>query len=114
MHEASLVMSIMDTVISLCRQKGYRVIDSIQVNIGMAAGVLPDAMQFAFAIIKADTIARDAELIINHIPLGGSCRQCGKSFESPERYIFNCPSCHATDLEVTRGYEMEIVDMEVD
>ena len=113
MHEASIAISLIKTVSDLCQQEGYNSIESVRIKVGKAAGILPDALLFAFDIAKAGTLASQAELIIEYIPLGGFCRECGSELESEERYIFSCPDCKSSRIKITRGDELQIVDMEV-
>jgi hydrogenase nickel incorporation protein HypA/HybF len=113
MHEASIAISLIKTVSDLCQQEGYNSIESVRIKVGKAAGILPDALLFAFDMAKAGTLASQAELIIEYIPLGGFCRECGSEFESEERYIFSCPDCKSNTIKITRGDELQIVDMEV-
>ncbi len=113
MHEASIIMSILDTVCNQCTNEGYEVIHSIRLRIGKGSNILPDALQFAFEIARNDTIANNATLIIDTVPMGGICKSCNHSFEI-EQHIFNCPSCNSSSFSIDRGFEMEIVDMEVD
>ncbi len=114
MHEASIIMSILDTVTHQCQKEGYHSISSISLQIGKASGILPDALLFAFDIAKAETIARDAELIIDKVPIGGICSKCNKEFDTDEAFIFECPYCGSDSVKITRGYEMNIIEMEVD
>lgn len=116
MHEASIAMSILDTVLGQCRRAGYGAIDSVRVQIGAAAGILPDALMFAFDVAKQETIAADAVLIIDHVPVGGICHGCGKKFEVNNNggFVFECPLCASRSIEINQGHEMRIVDMEVD
>jgi hydrogenase nickel incorporation protein HypA/HybF len=113
MHEASIAMSLIETVSELCLKEGYHSIESVRLKVGKAAGLLPDALVFAFDMAKAGTPASQAELIIEYIPIGGFCRECGTQFESEERYIFSCPECNSGAIKITRGNEMQIIDMEV-
>lgn len=113
MHEASIAMSLLATVSDLCRQEGYNSIELVRLKVGRAAGILPDALLFAFDVAKADTIAKQAELVIEYVPLGGFCSDCGSQFESEERYIFACPACRSSAIKITRGDELQIIDMEV-
>jgi hydrogenase nickel incorporation protein HypA/HybF len=113
MHEASIAISLIKTVSDLCRQEGYNSIESVRIKVGKAAGILPDALLFAFDMAKAGTLASQAELIIEYIPLGGFCRECGSGLESEEHYIFSCPDCKSSRIKITRGDELQIVDMEV-
>lgn len=114
MHEASIVLNILDTIQKQCAQEGYKQINSVRLRIGKAAQILPDALLFAFDAAKQGTIANEAEMIIDMIPLSGKCNACSQRFEVKERFIFNCPACASTGIKIDRGYEMEIVDMEVD
>jgi hydrogenase nickel incorporation protein HypA/HybF len=113
MHEASIAISLLETVADLCRREGYNSIESVRLKVGRAAGILPDALLFAFDAAKTDTIANQAKLIIEHVPLGGYCCDCGSQFESEERYIYACPVCESTRIKITRGDELQIIDMEV-
>ena len=113
MHEASLAISLLETVSDICRQKGYNSIETVRLKVGKAAGILPDALLFAFDVAKADSIASQAELVIEYVSLGGVCGDCGQQFESEERYVFNCPVCKSRAIKITKGDEMQIIDMEV-
>ena len=113
MHEASIAISLIETITGLCQKEGYNSIERVRLKVGRAAGLLPEAFLFAFDAAKAGTIASQAELIIEHVALGGFCRACGAQFESEERYIFSCPACESMEIKITRGDELQIVDMEV-
>ncbi len=113
MHEASIAISLLETVTDLCQKDGYSSIETVRLKVGRAAGILPDALLFAFDIAKASTIASQAELIIEHIPIGGFCSDCGLEFNSEERYTYSCPICSSTEIKITRGDELQIIDMEV-
>jgi len=113
MHEASIAISLLETVSDICQQEGYNSIESVRLKVGRAAGILPDALLFAFDVVKAGTIASQAELHIEYISLGGFCFVCGSQFDSEERYIYACPACKSRAIKITRGDEMQIIDMEV-
>lgn len=113
MHEASLALGILDVIINKSHAEGYTVIESVRIKIGRAAGIMPDALQFTFDIAKSDTPARDAKLTIDVIPLGGFCNGCQHNFEVEDTYVLSCPLCGSSHFTLQKGYEMEIVDMEV-
>ena len=114
MHEASIAISLLETISGLCQKEGYNSIETVRLKVGKASGILPDALLFAFDIAKANTIASQAELIIEHIAIGGFCSECGSQFDSEERYIYSCPACKSKAIKITRGGELQIIDMEVD
>lgn len=113
MHEASIIMGVLETVTRQCQQEGYQKINSIRLRIGKASSILPDSLYFAFDCAKINTLAHDAKLLIEDVPLGGNCDSCGHEF-IVEDFIFNCPKCKSTKINVSQGFDMEIVDMDVD
>ncbi len=113
MHEASIAQSIFEMTSRNCLEAGYSEIKSIRVRIGRGCGVQPDALMFAFEALKAETIASGAALEIEVVPLGGTCNGCMEPFETEEQYILSCPRCGSSSFKIEKGYEMDIVDMEV-
>jgi len=43
----------------------------------------------------------------------GVCSECNADFEVKEAYVLSCPECGSTAFKIQRGYEMEIVEMDV-
>jgi hydrogenase nickel incorporation protein HypA/HybF len=114
MHEVSIALSLLERVIEECQGKGYSRVNSIRVDIGRASGIMPDALSFSFNAIKTDTIAADAELIINEVPLRAQCMDCQSEFASEETYIFMCPACGSITFSVISGRELDITEIEVE
>ena len=113
MHEASIAHSIIDVVSRQCAEGGYRHIEAINIRIGRASGIMPDALLFAFDAMKAETIASHAVLRIQEIPVTGSCDDCGGEFTAGEEFVLSCPLCGGGSFRITGGREMDIIDMEV-
>ena len=113
MHELSIAQNIIEIISEQCSKNGYVQIDSVNIRIGRASGVMPDALLFAFDAIKVDTMARDAALHIEEVPVTGLCRDCESSFIVEEEYILFCPHCKGNSFHMTAGREMDILDMEV-
>ncbi len=114
MHEVSIAQGMLDIVLDYCRKEGHGSIKSITVKIGKAAGVVPDALQFAFETLKTDTIARDAVLIIDEVPVSGTCKSCGKHFSVEETYVIQCPLCGSFSFTVETGRELNVAELEVE
>jgi hydrogenase nickel incorporation protein HypA/HybF len=114
MHETALALSILDIVVLKCSEAGGRTVDSVRLRIGKAAGVMPEALSFAFDAAKAATVAEHAQLVIEAVPIGGVCNECKKEFSvDAVQYVFACPLCGSSAFEIKNGREMEIVDMEI-
>ncbi|HMK43273.1 MAG TPA: hydrogenase maturation nickel metallochaperone HypA [Dissulfurispiraceae bacterium] len=114
MHEVSIAQSLLDVAVENCRTNGFSTIKHVRVLIGKASGVMPEALLFAFDSLKEDTIARKADLEIVEVPLRGECRECGKSFETEERYVLSCPHCGSVEYTLSSGRELTVADLEVE
>ena len=113
MHEASIILNVLEIAEQHCAREGYSKIDSITLNIGKASGVLPDALSFAFQVARTDTPASDAELSIIEIPVGGTCHGCKENFTVEDKYVLSCPICGSMNFRVNSGRELDIVELEV-
>ena len=113
MHELSIAQNLIDIVVEQCLKNGFQEVESIHIKIGRASGIMPDALNFAFNAIKTDSIAKNAFLNIEEIPVAGICRDCNNEFIVEEEYILCCPSCKGSSFVITTGRELDIVDMEV-
>ena len=113
MHELSIAQNLLDIVSAQCLKDGFKEIESINIKVGKASGIMPDALSFGFDAIKTDTIAKNACLNIAEIPVTGSCRDCNFVFTVEEEYVLCCPYCKGPSFVITAGRELDIVDMEV-
>jgi len=115
MHEAGIARNILEIVETQCLGNGCTTVRAVRIRLGRAAGVMPEALKLAFDSLKDTTAAKDAVLVIDQVPIGGTCKACGKDLESTDaRRIFLCPHCGSEDIELTRGREMEVAEMEID
>ncbi len=114
MHEASFAMSILEISTSHCRNSGFKHINSISIKIGKASSILKDALIFAFDISKKDTLAENARLIVEEIPVSGICNNCKNTFTANENYVLSCPLCGSLSFKILTGRELDIVELEVE
>ena len=113
MHETSIALGILDIISDRCIAEGYHSIESVRLRIGRAAGIMPEALLFSFDVAKEGTPAENAKMIIDSVPLGGMCSECKSEFEVKEAYVLSCPECGSSAFKIQKGYEMEIVEMDV-
>src|ERR1700690_697161 len=93
MHELSIAESLLEIALENCRNQGFGRIGSIKVQVGKASGVMPDALLFGFNALKEGTVADQAVLEVEEVPLAGHCNDCGKDFVTEESYVLSCPHC---------------------
>ncbi len=113
MHEASIAASLIEIVSGQCRKSGFSRIESIHLKIGRASGVMTDALIFAFEAMKEGSLAEEAVLQIEEVPVSGRCNECNNTFTTEQEYILNCPRCGGSSFRMTGGRELDVIDMEV-
>ena len=112
MHELSIVASLFEIMEEKAQEKGSRKIVSVKLQVGRLSGVVPEFLITAFDMYKKDTIAHDADLEIEEIPLTIRCKTCGKTM-SKEDFVFICLHCGSQDLETLSGTELVLEKMEL-
>ena len=113
MHELSIMQSALEQVLEKARQAGANRVHVIRLRIGVLSGVVPDALQFAFEALAADTPAEVAKLVIEDVPVRFWCGTCKCEFAAT-RMFAECPDCHHPSAELRAGREMELTSLEVD
>jgi hydrogenase nickel incorporation protein HypA/HybF len=114
MHELSIVASLFEILEEKARENGAKKVILVKLQVGKLAGVVPEFLETAFDAYKEGTLAVEAELKIEEIPLTIKCQKCGTEFAS-ENYVFICPSCQSTELKILAGTELllEKIELEV-
>ncbi|MBE0426997.1 MAG: hydrogenase maturation nickel metallochaperone HypA [Nitrospirae bacterium] len=113
MHEVSVAQGLLDIVIENCKKGGYKGVESIKIKVGRASGVVPDSLLFAFDAMKHGTVAENASLTIDEVPVSGFCESCKSYFTVEEAYILSCPLCGDRIFRVETGRELNIYEMDV-
>ena len=112
MHEATLAENILNIALEAAEQNHAAKIFAIGLTLGEMAGVEVEALTLSFDVLKKNTSADGAELVIKRVPICATCNKCGKSFRLAN-YNFFCPECDGVlILESGRELLVEFVDCE--
>jgi hydrogenase nickel incorporation protein HypA/HybF len=114
MHELSIVTSLFEVLEEKARENSATKIVKVRLKLGKLAGVVPELLQRAFDTYKEGTIAAEATLEVEEVPLKLRCRTCGVEIEK-EEYVLLCPACGSTDLEILEGMDLILdkLDLEI-
>jgi hydrogenase nickel incorporation protein HypA/HybF len=113
MHEMSLAQNILDIALKTANVNGVDRVLRITIRAGQLRGIVPEQLKFCFGFVAKDTIAEDSELVVNTLPIKGTCKQCGDLFFVKE-YSFVCPVCSSEKVEVIQGMELLVENIEVE
>ena len=113
MHEAGIAASILEICEARAREHGALAIQAIGVTLGELSGVVPEALEFAFEALKAETLARTAELRVERVPLDARCQKCGWAGRPDGDLCLLCPACDGA-LQILSGREMQVNYVELE
>ena len=112
MHELSVCQGMLSQVEEIARREHARQVDLIRPRIGPLSGVVPELLQQAFSIARAGTIAADAELAIETLPVRIRCTQCGAESDArPNRLL--CGQCGDYRTQLLSGDELLLASVEL-
>jgi hydrogenase nickel incorporation protein HypA/HybF len=112
MHELSLIENVLDLAVERAEHHGADRIERITLRIGSLAGVDPDALQFAFEVAKAGSIAEAAQLVIEAVPAQCFCTQCVHIFPAADGCC-ECPSCGTISRDLRQGRELQLLSLQL-
>jgi len=113
MHELSICQSLMNQVEQIAAQRHASSVISIILGIGPLAGVETQLLKNAYPIASVGTIAEDAELIIESLPLRVKCNECGtESDVLPNKLI--CKKCGDWKTTLVSGDELMLMSVELE
>lgn len=110
MHEMSIMHNILAIVADTAAQQQAERVTRIDLAIGARAGVMIDALHFAFEAMGPTTIAAGAELAITEIPLRYRCPACSRETRTQSNL---CPDCDCF-CEIISGQELQITSIEIE
>ena len=113
MHELSIVANLFEILEEKAKEKKAKKILSVKLKVGTLSGVVPEFLETAFDIYKKDTIAAEAKLKIEEVPLEIKCQKCSTEMVI-EDLIFICDKCGSRELKILAGTELLLEKMEME
>ncbi|MGB5305023.1 MAG: hydrogenase maturation nickel metallochaperone HypA [Gammaproteobacteria bacterium] len=112
MHELSICQALMTQVEAVAREHGATRVTTIKLHIGPLAGVEPRLLEQAFTIASAGTVAAEAILTLEQLPLRVSCTECGAVTDAlPNRLV--CGHCGDWRTRLVSGDELQLTRVEL-
>lgn len=114
MHELSIALSLIDTVIEEARHRGVLRVTAVHVRVGPLSGVEPGPLASAFEIARTGTAIDGAELVIGAVPVVVRCPTCLEEKDLIDPIPLRCPDCGTPTPDVVSGRELELDSLEVE
>lgn len=112
MHELSVCQALINQVEDIARQHRADAVQNIIVRIGPLSGVEPDLLTQAFPLASAGTVARDARLVIERLPIRVRCESCGAESDAEQNRLV-CGACGDWHTRLVSGDEMLLASVEL-
>ena len=112
MHELSVCQALIEQVEAVAREQNAARVLLIRLGIGPLSGVEPQLLEQAFYIARAGSIAADAELQVNSLPIQVSCRECGAVSEAQAARLV-CAVCGDWHTTLVSGDELQLTQVEL-
>lgn len=113
MHELALCQALIEQVDRVARQNAARRVLSITVSVGPLSGAEPQLLEHAYAVAAAGTVAAEAALVIEAVPVVVRCRNCRAESEvAPNRLL--CSACQGWQVDVIAGDELLLQRVEIE
>lgn len=107
MHEMSIAQSVLDIAFGEMERHASVGVKKIKISIGEFSGVVREALEFAFEVLKRDTPAAAADIDIAVLPMTAECSKCGTVKCRVSDLNLFCPTCERT-LVITGGRDMTV------
>jgi hydrogenase nickel incorporation protein HypA/HybF len=112
MHETTLIAQLLRRVEQVAREAGAERVTAVRLKAGEFAGAHPRLLESAFDQLKVGTLAEDAQLDIEAVPLELFCDPCGRRF-AVEHFRFRCPKCGNTKTQVVAGEDLILESLSI-
>jgi hydrogenase nickel incorporation protein HypA/HybF len=97
----------------IAAREGASAVAAIVIRIGPLSGVVPELLQQAFSIARADTLAAAADLITEVQPIRIRCLECDAESEAQANRLL-CGACGSYRTQVISGDELLLASVELD
>lgn len=115
MHELPVTESILGIVLKHAENNDVKKIVTIYLGVGELSDLEDEWMQKYFEYLSKGTLAEEAKLSIERIPITMQCSACSNTFTVKKNDIgkIQCPRCNAEKCTLKSGKEYYIKNMEV-
>ena len=113
MHELSVTKGLLKICLDEGEKHKINKVLKMNIKVGELTDLIPDCISYYFNIVAKDTIAENAELIIEKIPVVIKCNDC-LAEEILPRNTYTCPKCKGHNYSIISGKEFYLDTMEVE
>jgi len=111
MHELKIAADLSAIVLEAAKKGKLTRVTKVNVIFGQMVQIVPDIFRFAFSETVRDSIAENAEIEIEVLPIKMKCVKCNSEVQVSDNE-FRCNVCGSTELEFIQGKELFVNSIE--
>ena len=111
MHEIKIAEDLTEIVLETAKKENLSKVTQVNIIFGQLVQIVPDVFRFAFSEAVRNSVAEDAQVNIEILPVEMKCIDCGNDFQVVDNK-FACNVCGSTDLAIIQGRELYINSIE--
>ena len=113
MHELAICQALINQVESIAAERNAGSVSLIVVGMGPLSGVEEQLLKNAYPIASAGTVAENAKLVIENLPIKVRCNECGtESIALPNK--LTCKQCGNWQTQLISGDELMLMSVELE
>ena len=112
MHELSVCQGLLKQVTNIAQQHRASSVKQITLHIGPLSGVEPQLLLQAFPLASAGSVAQDAALVVESLPIRVHCNSCHKDSDALINRLV-CGHCGDYHTRVISGDELLLANLEL-
>lgn len=116
-HEMVLVHRALDIVLQECEGQDVAAVTGVHLIVGEATDVMEEFVGDMFRFLARGTVAENARLVVERMPLAVRCNRCSTVFPIKIRQeeTWRCPTCGAFhDYVLVSGREFVVDRIDVE
>ena len=113
MHELSICQSLIDQVETLANENQAVAVKTIWLQVGPLSGAEIPLLEHAYPLAAVGTVAENARLLIESMPVRVRCRTCGEESVASVNKLL-CGVCNDYRTDLVSGDEMILAKLEFD
>ena len=111
MHELKIAEELIGIIVQVAESENLKKVTKVNLQFGKMIMIVPDVFHFVFESAVKGTVAKNAKLYIEILPVKFACKKCKEETEI-DNLIFVCHYCGSNDLQLTQGRETIIESIE--
>lgn len=113
MHEMAIAESLVELIMEEAGKSRFSKVKRVILELGAIGHVAPQALDFCFEAVTHGTLAQGARLEIVTTEAAGWCFDCEETTPLHERFG-PCQRCGSRRVQMTRGDELRLKELEVE